>query len=89
MDYLKIYLGIGCLMSLYFAAYYFLNSRNLAKPISESTLLLRMTYYAMLWPFCVKTMFSKDNLDFASISEPLIPEFKKSYKAQLKRGQEL
>lgn len=84
MDFLKLYLGIGGLLSLYLAAYYFLNRNNLAKPISEATLILRMIVYAILWPFCVKTMFSKNIVDFATISEPFLPDFDKSYETQLK-----
>jgi hypothetical protein len=34
MEYLQFYLGIGCLLSLYLAFYYFINRKNLSKPIS-------------------------------------------------------
>ena len=89
MEYLQIYLGIGCLLSLYLAFYYFIHRKKLSKPISEISLLKRMIVYALLWPICVKTMLSKNIVKLASVSEPLLPDLNKSYESRMKELQEL
>lgn len=89
MKYLLIYLGIGCLLSLYLASYYFISRKNLSKPISEIELLRVMLVCALLWPLCVKTIFSKNIEKLASVSEPLFPDLNESYERRMKELKEL
>jgi hypothetical protein len=89
MKYLLIYLGIGCLLSLYFASYYFISRKNLSKPISEKELLGVMLFCALLWPLCVKTIFSKNIEKLASVSKPFFPDLNESYETRMKELKEL